>query len=100
MDGAASAATATRTFKVTSDPVSSINDLITYASSPKYPPRFRNAMLSYLNAAKRSFINKQTLAGTIQMQVLLNLVEGGAFFVPANVQQALAAQMRDLLGCL
>jgi hypothetical protein len=99
-DGTAPVATATNTFKVTSDPVTAINQLIIYVNAPDYPPRFRNAILSYLNAAKRSFTNKQTQSGTIQMQVLLNLVNGGAFFVPANVQQALANQMSDLLGCL
>jgi hypothetical protein len=100
LDGSAPVATASKTFKVTSDPVSSINDLIAYVNSPGYPPRFRNAMLSYLNAAKRSFTNKQVLAGTIQIQVLVDLVEGGALFVPSDVQRVLANQMNDLLGCL
>jgi len=74
--------------------------MILYVNSPKYPPRFRNSILSPLNAAKRSFTNKQTQSGTIQIQVLLKLVEGGAFFIPSDVQQALANQMEDLLGRL
>ena len=100
LDGSAPVATASKTFKVTSDPVSSINAIIVYVNSPGYPPRFRNAILAYLNAAKRSFTSKQTQSGTIQMQVLLNLVQGGALFVPSDVQQTLASQMRDLLGCV
>jgi hypothetical protein len=100
LDGTAPVATASKTLKVTSDPVSSINGIIAYVNLPGYPPRFRSAILAYLNAAKRSFTNKQTQAATIQMQVLLNLVQGGAFFVPSDVQQALSNQMRDLLGCI
>jgi len=100
LDGTAPVATASKTLKVTSDPVSSINDIIAYVNLPGYPPRFRSAMLAYLNAARRSFTNKQTQAGTIQMQVLLNLVQGGAFFVPSDVQQVLANHMKDLLGCI
>ncbi len=34
----------------TSDPISSINDMILYVNSPKYPPRFRNAIPRALNA--------------------------------------------------
>jgi hypothetical protein len=100
MDGSAAATTSIATFRVTDDPIASIDDLIEYINRPSYPPRFRHAILSYLNAAKRSFTKKQIQAGTIQMQTLLNLVQGGAFFVPADVQQTLANQMSDLLGCL
>jgi hypothetical protein len=100
LDGTAPVATASKTLKVTSDPAIAINGIIAYVNLPGYPPRFRSAILAYLNAAKRSFTNKQTQAGTIQMQVLLNLVQGGAFFVPSDVQQALANQMRDLLSCI
>jgi hypothetical protein len=100
LDGTAPVATASKTLRVTSDPVSSINDIIAYVNLPGYPPRFRSAILAYLNAARRSFTNKQTQAGTIQMQVLLNLVQGGAFFVPSDVQQVLANHMKDLLGCI
>ena len=100
LDGTATVATASQTFKVTSDPVSSINDLIVFVNSPAYPARFRSAMLAYLNNAKRSFMEGQTLGGTIQMHVLLDLVQGGAFFLPGSVQQPIAAQMTDLLGCL
>jgi hypothetical protein len=81
MDGSASVSSATVTFKVTDDPVASINELIYYINQPSYPPRYRSSMLTYLNIAKQSFMNKQTQAGMIQMQVLLNLVQGGAFFV-------------------
>jgi hypothetical protein len=100
LDGTAAVSSSNPSFRVTSDPVSSIDDLITYVNSPAYPARFRRAMLAYLNAAKRSFNNHRTLEGTIQVQVLLELVRGGTFFVPSNVQKALADQMKDLLGCL
>lgn len=99
-DGSARVATATTTFKVTDDPVRLINEMINYVSAPSYPPRYRSSMLTYLNNAKRSFTKKQTQAGTIQMQVLFNLVQGGAFFVPSDVQEALATSMKGLLGCL
>lgn len=100
LDGSASKATARKKIDVTSDPVIAIDALIRYVESPGYPPRFRNAMLSQVKVARRSFTKEQTLAGTIQMDVLLRLVQGGAFFVPPDVRQAIADQIRDLLGCL
>jgi len=100
MDGAAPIATARKSFKVTSDPVASIDDLIRYVNSPAYPRRFRNPILAHLNNARRSFTKGHTLVGAIQMQVLFKLVDNGAFFLPSDVRKALTDQMEDLLGCL
>jgi hypothetical protein len=100
MDGSAATATAKAMFKVTDDPVGSIDSMITFVKSPAYPPRSRAAILRYLNVAKQTFMAKRTLEGIVEMKILLKLVQDGAFGLPENVQQVIVNQINDLLGCL
>jgi hypothetical protein len=100
MDGSAATATAKAMFKVTDDPVGSIDSMITFVKSPTYPPRSRAAMLVYLNGAKKAFVANRTEEGAIAIRILLDLVKHGAFFLPPTVEKSLTDQMTDLLGCL
>jgi hypothetical protein len=100
MDGSAAAVTAKKWFKVTSDPVVSIDDLIRYVRSPSYPRHSRQAMLAYLHEARRSFEKKDTRAGVVQMQVLQEVIRHDAFFLPEAVRKAIMDQISTLLDCV
>jgi hypothetical protein len=73
-DGTAPTVTIQGTFKVTSDPVTSLDQLIAYVKSPTYLRSLRVLMLAYLDDARRSFKRDHTRAGVVQMQLLLEFV--------------------------
>ena len=100
VDGAAPVVTSETSFKVTVDPVSSINSIITFVKSSAYPPRSRAAMLAYLDGTKKAFTANRIEEGTILTRTLLGLVKLGVFFLPPIVEKSLIDQLTDLLGCL
>ena len=100
LDGTVRPATASTTFKVTRDPVLFIDELITYVRKPAFPPFFRDSLVDYLNFVKRQFDKGETKAGTLQRQVLLDLVQSGRLSLPDKVQHAVTDEIKDLLGCL
>jgi hypothetical protein len=99
-DGSAMTAMTRASFKVTDDPVASLDSMLAYVKAPAFPPLFRKVLVVYLEAARRSFVNQRPRDGAIQVKVLLDLLEHEERLFPPKIQKAVVNQLHDLLGCL